>query len=64
MTKILTVDAIAAETEKAIGVKDTRGVVQYLPKSQIEIVKGKKEIAIHVPDWLAKNLDNLEFEDA
>jgi hypothetical protein len=63
MTKILTVEKIDTETEKAIGIKDTRGIVQYLPKSQIEIVAGKREIAIHVPDWLAAKLDNLEFED-
>lgn len=61
---ILTVDSIDAETEKAIGVKDTRGIIVYLPKSQIEIVKGMREIAIHVPEWLARKNDTLEFEEA
>lgn len=63
MSKLLTVERIDAETEKAIGVKDIRGVVVYLPKSQVEIVYGKREVAIHVPDWLAAKNDTLEFED-
>jgi hypothetical protein len=60
---VLTVDKIDAETDKAIGIKDTKGILQYFPKSQIEIVHGKREIAIHVPEWLAEQKDNLEFED-
>ena len=61
--KILTVDSLYSESEKSVGVLDTKGTVQYLPKSQIEIIRGKREIAIHVPEWLASQKENLEFED-
>lgn len=61
--KILTVDRIEKETDKAVAVKDTKGVLVYLPKSQIEIVKGMRAVAIHVPAWLADQHETLEFSE-
>jgi len=58
---VLRVDRIEKETEKAVAVKDTKGYLVYLPKSEIEIVNGMREVSIHVPEWLAKQKDTLEF---
>jgi len=60
---VLRVDRIEKETEKAVAVKDTKGYLVYLPKSEIEIVNGMREVSIHVPEWLAKQKDTLEFEE-
>lgn len=56
-------DELEAETDKAWGILGTDGKVAWLPKSQVTMDKFKGQLRFTVPAWLAKQKDNLEFDD-
>lgn len=61
--KVCYADELEAETDKAWGILGTDGKVVWLPKSQVTMAKFKDMLRFIVPAWLAKQKENLEFED-
>ena len=60
---ILKVDKLEAESQKAVAVLDTKGIIVWLPKSQITCTKKSKYTEIELPKWLAGQYPNLEVEE-
>lgn len=59
--RLLVVDKLEAETDKAWGVKGTDGQIVWLPKSQVTMTRAHGECHFDVPGWLAAKKDTLEF---
>jgi RecG-like helicase len=60
--RMLRVKMFDAETEKAVGIKNAKDLLVWLPKSQIDRRVFGGFIEVLVPSWLADKVD-LEFED-
>ncbi|MGI4811907.1 MAG: hypothetical protein ACRYGG_00990 [Janthinobacterium lividum] len=57
------VTEIEGETDLAYAIKDTKGVIVWLPKSQISLTKNRLGYSIILPKWLADKYSDLEFEE-
>lgn len=52
------------ENNVAYGIKDNKGVLIWLPKTKTRKEQGHfGQINLIIPDWLAKEIDTLEYED-